>query len=491
MQVTQTSAEGLKREFKVVIEAKEIEEKVDARLTELSQTVRLPGFRPGKVPVSLIKTRYGGAVRGEILEDALTHGAEQAISENELRPVVQPKIEVTKFEEGADLEYTMSLEVMPEIEPTDATELELERLVSEVGDEDVERALERMATQSRSFKAAEPGRAAQSGDALVIDFVGKIDGEAFEGGSAEGHQLELGSSSFIGTFEDQLIGAKAGDRKDLDVIFPEEYVNEQLAGKAARFEVDVKEVKEAVPVAVDDQLAENLGMENLEALRKAVREQIERERGALSRARLKRSVLDALAERHDFEVPPSMFEIEFEAIWKQLEQDLERAGTTLEETGRSEDEVKEEYRGIAARRVRLGLVLSEIGRHNNIEVQQDELNRAMVEHARGFPGEERKVLEYFQQNPEAANHLRAPLFEDTVVDFILEMANVTERTVSVDELLQDSDEEGAETPADTEAARGEAAQGEAAQGEVAQGEAKVRKGRRKTAKAEAESAAES
>ena len=474
MQVTQTSAEGLKREFKVVIEAKEIEEKVDARLTELSRTVQLPGFRPGKVPVSLIKTRYGGAVRGEILEDALKHGAEQAISENELRPAVQPKIEVTKFEEGADLEYTMSLEVMPEIEPTDATKLELERLVSEVGDEDVAQALERLAGQSKSFKAAEPGRAAESGDALVIDFVGKIDGEAFEGGSAEGHQLVLGSSSFVGTFEDQLIGAKAGDRKDLDVTFPEEYVNEKLAGKAACFEVDVKEVKEAVPVAVDDQLAENLGMENLEALRKAVREQIERERGALSRARLKRSVLDALAERHDFEVPPSMFEIEFEAIWKRLEQDLERAGTTLEESGRNEDEVKEEYRSIAARRVRLGLVLAEVGRRNNIEVQQDELNRAMVEHARGFPGEERKVLEYLQQTPEAANQMRAPLFEDKVVDFIIEMASVTERTVSVDELLQDPDAEEDETPADAQAA----------QDEAAQDEVKGKKGRRKTAKAE-------
>lgn len=474
MQVTQTSAEGLKREFKVVIEAKEIEEKVDARLTELSRTVQLPGFRPGKVPVSLIKTRYGGAVRGEILEDALKHGAEQALSENELRPAVQPKIEVTKFEEGADLEYTMSLEVMPEIEPTDATKLELERLVSEVGDEDVTQALERLAGQSKSFKAAEPGRAAESGDALVIDFVGKIDGEAFEGGSAQGHQLVLGSSSFVGTFEDQLIGAKAGDRKDLDVTFPDEYVNEQLAGKAARFEVDVKEVKEAVPVAVDDQLAENLGMENLEALRKAVREQIERERGALSRARLKRSVLDALAERHDFEVPPSMFEIEFEAIWKRLEQDLERAGTTLEESGRNEDEVKEEYRSIAARRVRLGLVLAEVGRRNNIEVQQDELNRAMVEHARGFPGEERKVLEYLQQTPEAANQMRAPLFEDKVVDFIIEMASVTERTVSVDELLQDPDAEEDETPADAEAA----------QDEAAQDEVKGKKGRRKMAKAE-------
>ena len=390
MQVTQTSADGLKREFKVVIEAKEIAEKVEARLVELSQTVRLPGFRPGKVPVALVKTRFGGAVRGEVLESALKDGAEQAIVENELKPVVQPKIEVTNFEEGGDLEYTMALEVMPEFEPTDVAKLELERLVAEVADQDVDQALERMAAQSKSFKAAEPGRAAQAGDALVIDFVGKVDGEAFEGGSAEGHQLELGSSSFIDTFEDQLIGAKAGDHKDIDVTFPEDYPNEGLAGKAARFEVEIGEVKEAVPVAVDDQLAQNMGMDNLEALGKAVREQIERERGSYSRARLKRSVLDALAERHDFEVPPSMFEMEFETIWKQLESDLERSGTTLEESGKSEDEVKEDYRVIAARRVRLGLLISEIGRRNNIEVQQDELNRAMVEHARGFPGEWRR-----------------------------------------------------------------------------------------------------
>ena len=437
MQVTQTNAEGLKREFKVVVAAQDIEEKVEARLMDMSRTASMPGFRPGKVPVSLLKTRYGATVRDEVLEDALKEGSRQAIEQHELRPAVEPSIEVMTFEEGSDLEYTMSLEVMPEIEPGDISKVTLERLVCEVTDADVDEALERLAEQSKSFKPAAPDREAKSGDALIIDFVGKVDGEPFEGGNGQDHQLELGSSSFVDTFEDQLIGVKAGDHVEVNITFPKEYVNETLAGKPALFEVDVKEVKEPVPVAVDETLASNLGAEDLDGLRKAVREQIEREHASLSRARLKRSLLDNLAEQHDFEVPPSMVEMEFETIWKHLEEDLERSGTNRDEVRPFEEETKAEYRRIAQRRVRLGLLLLEIGRRNNIEVLEDELNRAMVEHARGFPGEEREVLDYFQKNPEAQSQLRAPLLEDKVVDFIIEMTQVSERKVTRDELLRD------------------------------------------------------
>ncbi len=440
MQVTQTSAEGLKREFRVVITARDIEEKLDARLAQLSHSVNIPGFRPGKVPRSLLKMRLGVKVRDEVLEQALREGSEQAIAQHELRPAIEPKIEVTQFEDGSDLEYTMSLEVLPEIEPTDITKLSLERLVCEVSDSDVEVALKRLAEQTKSYKPAAAGYEARSGDALVLDFVGSIDGEPFEGGRGQDHQLELGSNAFVESFEDQLVGAKAGEHRKIDVTFPEAYVNEKFAGKQALFEVDVKEVKEALPVAVDETMARNLGQENLEALRKAMRRQIERERASLSRARLKRDLLDRLAQRHDFEVPPSMIEMEHQTIWRQLHDDLKRAGSSLEAEGQDEEEIKERYRSIAERRVRLGLLLAEIGRRNDIEVHQEELNRALMEHARRFPGEERKVLEHFQNHPEAAEQLRAPLFEEKVVDFITEMAQVTERKVSIEELLREPEE---------------------------------------------------
>jgi trigger factor len=446
MQVTQTSEEGLKREFKVVIDAGEIEDKIDARLDQLKRDVRLPGFRPGKVPVTLLKKRFGDALRGEVIEDAMKAGTQRALDENALRAAVQPKFDVTPYKEGADLEYTLSVEVMPEIGMPDLTKLSLERLVTEVGEEDLDQAVQGIAERHKSFGPAEEGHAAESGDALVIDFVGKVDGEVFEGGSASDHQLELGTSSFIDTFEDQLIGAAVGDHRDVDVTFPEEYPNEEMAGKPARFEVDVKEIKVPVEIVVDDAFAATLGLESLDALRRTVREQIERERGSLSRERLKRSLLDALAAEHDFAVPPSMAEMEFDTIWKQLEEDMKRAETTFESLERDEEEVREEYRAIAQRRVRLGLLISEVGRHNNIEVTQDELNRAMVEQARRFPGEEQKFMEIFQKNPEAADQLRAPLFEDKVVDFILEIATVSDRVVSVEELMRDPDaEEAAES----------------------------------------------
>lgn len=448
MQVTQTSEEGLKREFKVVVDAGEIEEKIDARLDELKRNVRLPGFRPGKVPVSLLKKRFGGALRGEVIEDAMKAGTQQALDENALRPAVQPKFEVTQYEEGSDLEYTMSLEVMPEIGMPDLTKLSLERLVAEIGEEEVGETVQGIASRHKSFAPAAEGHQAESGDALVIDFLGKVEGEAFEGGSATDHQLELGSSSFIDTFEDQLIGAVVGDHRDVDVTFPEEYPNEGLAGKPARFEVDVKEIKSPVEIVIDDSFAATLGLESLDDLRRTVREQIERERGSLSRERLKRSLLDALAAENDFAVPPSMVDMEFATIWKQLEDDMKRGETTFESLEREEDDVREEYRGIAQRRVRLGLLISEIGRHNNIEVTQDELNRAMVEQARRFPGEEQKFLSLIRDNPEASDQLRAPLFEDKVVDFILEIAKVSDRVVTLDELMRDPDAEKAAGAAD-------------------------------------------
>ncbi|MCW5752961.1 MAG: trigger factor [Alphaproteobacteria bacterium] len=438
MQVTETSSEGLKREFRIVVGADDIERRLTSKLNELGQRVRLPGFRPGKVPPKLLRQQYGKAVMSEVLEEAVNAGAQKAVADNSLRPALQPRVEVTRFEDGADLEYTVAIEVLPDIVPGDFGAIQLEKLVVNVDDAQVEQALERLANQQKTFKVAPEGKAAASGDAVLIDFVGKKDGVAFEGGSAQDHQLELGSGAFIPGFEDQLVGAKAGEAREVKVTFPEAYGNTDLAGKEAVFEVTVKEVREAEPVAVDDELAKRYGFENLEGLRKAVREQIQQEHGQITRNRLKRSLLDALAGSHDFPVPAGMVDLEFEQIWKQAEQDPEMAAAPEED----KDKQKGEYRAIAERRVRLGLLLSEVGRLNNIDVKPEEVTRAMMEQARRFPGQERQVMEYFQKTPEAMAQLRAPIYEDKVVDFILELAKVTERPVSAEELLRDPEDAG-------------------------------------------------
>ncbi len=440
MQVTETNAEGLKREFKVVFGAAEIEGKVLARLEDMKGTVQLPGFRPGKVPVNLLRQRFGKSVMGEVVQEALNTGAEEAIKTNDLKPAMQPKIEVTSFDEGADLEYTVALEVLPDIEPGDLSTLELERLKTDVDDETVEERLGRLAEQQRRFTEAPAKHKAAAGDALLVDFTGSIDGESFEGGSAQDFTLVIGDNELIPGFGDQLLGAKAGDHVTVTVTFPDAY-RKELAGKTAAFEVDVKEIRRPEEVKVDDELATQLGLESLDDLRKAIREQVEREYAALSRARVKRNLLDALAGRYDFELPPGLVDSEFDSIWQQIEHDREHGHPDPELEGKSDDEIKEEFRDIAERRVRLGLLLSEVGRRNNIEVQQEEMNRAIAERARQLPGgQQQRAFDYFMNNSAAAAQLQAPIFEDKVVDFILEMAAVTERSVLLEELTRDPDE---------------------------------------------------
>ena len=442
MQITQTSNEGLKRGFKIVVGAAEIASKIDTKLKSIGQQVSLPGFRPGKAPLGLLKKQYGRAVLGEVLEEQVNDATRQALEQNSLRPAMQPKVEVQKFDEGTDLEYTVEVEVLPDVVPADFKSIALEKLVADIPDADVDQALDRLAQQQKTFNKVEEDRPSQSGDAVLIDFVGKVDGVAFEGGSATDYTLELGSNTFIPGFEDQLVGHKAGAQVAVNVTFPAEYGNKDLAGKAAVFDVTVKELKAAVPVVVDEEFAKKMGLESLEKLREAVRRQIEGEFGQLTRARVKRALLDKLAEAHSFEVPQGMVDMEFEQIWKQLQGPTAEAVTEREASGKSEDELKAEYRDIAVRRVRLGLLLAEVGRQNNIEVKQEEVTRAMFEQARRFPGQERQVLEFFKKNPQATDSLRAPIFEDKVVDFILELAQVTERKVPAAELAQDPDEEG-------------------------------------------------
>jgi trigger factor len=437
MQVTETLAEGLKREFKVVVPAADIEKKVTERLTRLAASARLPGFRPGKVPTALLKKRYGSSVMGEVLEQAVSDSSAETIRARGLRPAMQPKVSIAKFAEGEDLEYTMAMELLPDIEPVDFSSLELERLTVEVPDSEVEEALNGLASrQRRSEPVAEP-RQARQGDILVIDFVGRLGETEFQGGSAQDYHLELGGGAFIPGFEDQLVGAKPGEERPVTVTFPAEYGNKELAGREANFAVTVKEIREPVETPIDDELAKAVGLENLEALRRQLSEQIQNEYKGLARVRMKRSLLDALADRHHFPVPPGMVDSEFEEIWKQIEADRKDGRLDPEDAAKSEDDLRRDYQAIAERRVRLGLLLSEVGRANNIQVTAEELNRAVLDEARRFPGRERQVFEFYQKNPEMVARLRAPIYEDKIIDFILELAKLTERKVSPQELNEE------------------------------------------------------
>ena len=436
MQVTETKNEGLTREFTVRIEARDIEEKVDHRLTEVGKDLTLPGFRPGKAPIALLQKRYGKAVIGEILEAAVQDSSSQAIAERGLTPAIQPKIEITSYEDGADLEYTMQVELMPEFEPADFSAIELERVAVEVSDAEIDEALDRVARENRTAEPVAKPRKAKPGDVAVIDFVGRADGAEFPGGAGKDFHLELGSGRFIPGFEEQVVGAKPGDQLTVKVTFPEDYNAPDLAGKDVDFEVTVRELREYVDTAVDDALAANMGFEDLAKMRAAVRENLENEYRAMSRTGLKRRLLDKLSELHDFDVPAGMVDAEFDAIWRQFEQAREQGQIDQDDVDRSDDELRDDYRAIAERRVRLGLLLSEVGQRNNVDVTQDEINRAIMAEAQRYPGQQREVVEHYQNHPEALAQIRAPLFENKVTDFILEIAKVTERSGTMQDLLE-------------------------------------------------------
>lgn len=445
MQVVETKNEGLLREYTITLLASEIEEKVDYRLEDLKKTANIPGFRPGKVPTKLLKQRCGKNVMGEVLEQAVAESSRQAIEDNTLRPAMQPSIEITKFDEGEDLEYKMAVEIMPEIQPMDFSKIEIEKLVAKADEKEVDETIDRLAQQYRQSEPIKRARKSRKGDVLVIDFKGMLDGEPFEGGSAEGHHLELGSNQFIPGFEDQLIGAKAGESPSVTVTFPEDYSAETLAGKEAVFEVDVKEIREMQDTVIDDEFAKTLGQESLEDLRKSIGERLEQDYASLSRERLKRELLDVLEKEHEFEVPPGMVDAEFDSIWAQVEETRKQQDADdAEEEDKSDDELKEEYRKISVRRVQLGLLLTEVGNTNNVEVSAEEVNRALMMEAQKYPGREKEFIEMYRSNPDAMATMRAPIFEEKVVDFILELANVSEREVSVEELMKLPDAEDAE-----------------------------------------------
>jgi len=447
MQVTETKTEGLLHEFTITVAAAEIETFVTNRLNELKKTANLPGFRPGKVPAQLLRKQYGPSIMGEVLERTVGETSQKAMEERELRPVIQPKIEVIKFEDGADLEYTMALEVMPDIKPMDFSKIQLERMVVKADEEEITKALDRLAAAHKTSEPVSASRKTKSGDVTIIDFVGKVDGEEFAGGKAEDYSLELGSGSFIPGFEEQLIGTKVGDHVVVKVSFPKEYGAEELAGKEAEFDVDIKELRETTDAAIDDELAKKVGLEDLDTLKKNIREEHEREFKNMARQRMKRLLLDELEAKHEFEIPLSLVENEFDNIWGQFEEHRKQAQEQGSEEdpseGKTDDELKEDYREIASRRVRLGLLLAEIGRINNIDTSQEDINRAMMMEAQRYQGQEQEVMEYFRSNPEAQQQLKAPLLEDKVVDFIFELAKVTDKNVSIDELVKEPEEKKA------------------------------------------------
>jgi trigger factor len=454
MQVTETRSEGLRREYKVTLPASELEERLNGELVTLKDRVKLNGFRPGKVPMGHLRKLYGRSVMAEVVQNAVTEANRKIIEDNSLKLAMEPKIdmaggqeEVEKaLEAKGDLDFTVALEVLPEFELADLGDVSVKKQVAEVSEEDLETAIKRMAAQNRTFSPKD-GEAAD-GDRVTVDFVGRIDGEAFEGGTAEGIDVDLGTNTFIPGFEDQLVGVKAGDEKTLNVTFPETYGAENLAGKAAEFEVKVKAVAAPNETEIDDELAKTFGMEDLEKLKEAVKSAIGRDFEAQSRRKLKKELLDALDTKYDFALPEGLVEQEFNAVWSQVQADLTNNNRTFADENTTEDEARAEYRKIAERRVRLGLVLAQVGERADIKVSDDELNQALVERVRQYPGQERQVWEYFQKNPSAKAELRAPIFEEKTVDHILGQVKVVEETISRDALFRDEDEkEGAKAPA--------------------------------------------
>ena len=448
MQVTETKSEGLSREFKIALPAAEIEEKISHRLKELAQTANMPGFRPGKVPVSVLRKKYGPSVMGEVLERAVNDSSQQALAEKGLRPAMQPEIEITEFEDGKDLEYTIAVEVLPKIKPIDFSTIKLERLVPNTKKGEIDSVLETLAKTHGESEPIKEDRKSKDGDVLVIDFLGRVDGVEFAGGKAENYELTLGSGTFIPGFEEQLTGIKVGAKTEVKVKFPENYGAAELSGKDAVFDVTVHEIKAVAPAAIDDELAKKLGGENLDALRESIKEEQEREFLTMSRMTLKRELLDKLADAHDFKVPKKLLEREFEAIWTQYQEEQNKAGDDVE-TATPKDqkpdvEGEKEFREIAERRVRLGLLMAEVGRSNDVQINQEDVNRQLMEEARRHPDREQEILEHYRNTPEAMEQLSAPIYEEKVVDFILEQATVTDKKATMDDLIKamDTDDDG-------------------------------------------------
>ncbi len=447
MQVTETLSEGLKREFKVSVPAAELDAKVNARLDELKSRIRLDGFRPGKVPVLHLKRVYGRSAMAEVIEATVRDANNQIVSERGYKLAAEPKVTLPEQKDAieqliagkSDLTYTMAVEIVPPITLANFKDIKLTKLVAEVADSEINEGIARIADQNRPYSAKGEGEKAANGDRVVISYAGTINGEPFEGGSGDDAAVLIGSNTFIPGFEDQLIGIGVGETHTLKVKFPEHYQASHLAGKDAEFVVTAKSIESPGKVSLDDDFAKSLGLESMAKLREAVKDRIAREHAAASRQKLKRSLFDELDKGHKFEPPPSLVEEEFNRVWKSVLQELETEKKTFADENTTEEKAKAEYRAIAERRVRLGLVLAEIGEKNNITVSEDELSRAIMQQASQFPGQEKRVWDFYRQNAQAVAGIRAPIFEEKVVDFLLELAEVTEKKVPRDELYKDDE----------------------------------------------------
>jgi trigger factor len=447
MEVTETVSDGLKREFKVVVPAADLATKADAKIGQLKDQVRINGFRPGKVPVAHLKRLYGRAVMAEMIEAAVREANAQIVTDRGFKLVREPQVTLPEdkgaveqvIEGKSDLAYTMSIEILPKIELADFKGIQLERLNAEVTDAEVEESLAKIVEQSRPFAAKGEGAKAENGDRVTIDFTGKMDGTPFQGGTGGDVALHLGSGTFIPGFEDQLIGVTAGEQRTVNVTFPQIYPAAHLAGKNAEFDITVKSVETPQAVTLDDEFAKSLGLESLAKLREMVKERLTREHAGMSRQKVKRKLLDELDAKHKFTAPPTLVDDEFTNVWKTIIDDLQSRKRTFEDEDTTEEKAKEEYRGIAERRVRLGLVIAEIGERNGIKVSDEEVSRGVMERARQVPGREQEVWDFYRNNPDALASVRAPIFEDKVIDYILELAKITDKTVSREELYKEEE----------------------------------------------------
>ena len=449
MQVNETLSEGLKHEFQIMVPAADLDAKVDAKLNELKDRVRLNGFRPGKVPVAHLKKVYGKSAMAEIIDETVKDTNNKIFSDHGFKLAGEPKITLPTEQDAvealltgrSDLNYTIAFEVIPPIKLADFKSFSISKPVVDVNDADVDEAVNRIVEQNRPFADKGQGAKAEKGDRVTISYKRTIDGEAFEGGTSENIPVVLGSNTFIPGFEDNLLGIAAGEQKVIKLPFPKNYANEKLAGKDAEFDTTATLVEAPQPLQPDDEFAKKLGLESLDKLKEAARLRLRQEFDSVTRQRVKRQLLDQLDKAHEFGPPQSLVDQEFELMWKSITSEMATANKTFADEDTTEDKAREDYRKIADRRVRLGLVLSEIGEKNNLTVTDDEVSRAMVERARQFPGQEKQVWDFYRNNPTALAQLRAPIFEDKVVDFILELADVKEKKVSREELAKEAEEE--------------------------------------------------
>ncbi len=449
MQVTETLSEGLKRAYDVVITAQDLASKLDSELNDLKTKVRINGFRPGKVPMAHLKRMYGRSVMTDLVQKQIDAANKEIIEGNNLRLAMQPKIELSKeqkeieaaLEAKGDLAFKIELEVLPQFEVGTFDDIALERPVAEVSHEEIERFVQRFADNRRTFNERPEGEGAETGDKLTIDFVGKIDGEPFEGGKGEAIEVILGSKSFIPGFEESLVGAKAGEERMIEARFPDNYANDALAGKESRFETQVKKVAKPEALELDDEFAKSVGYELMEAMRTGIRERLEGDYARVSREKVKRRLLDALAKRYSFDLPRGLVDQEFGQIWAQVEREQKANGKSFADENTTEEASRAEYMAIAERRVRLGLVLAEVGREANVQISDEELSRALIERARAFPGQEQEVWNYYRNNQGALAELRAPIYEEKAVDHILSLAKIEDRKVEAEELLKPEEDE--------------------------------------------------